>query len=63
MRRAIKRFISHAREWYALLRPVGDALRAGRYFTCFIYLVLAPLSTLTEQVEDRSLASDVYVMF
>ena len=47
----------------ALLRPAKHAFRARRYFTALVYLVLAPLSKLARRTEERSLASDVYVMF
>jgi hypothetical protein len=45
------------------LKPAWTALRSGHLFTGFVYLVLAGISPLARRTEDRTLSSDLYVMF
>ena len=57
----MNKFTPHERR--ALLRPAKHAFLAGRYFTALLYAALAPLALFSPRREERSLASDVYVMF
>lgn len=46
-----------------LMRPAREAFNSGNYFTGFVYVLLVCLSPLAGRTENRSLSSDVYIMF
>jgi hypothetical protein len=55
------KYMNHERRAY--LRPGWHAWRMRRFFTATLYLILACLSPLAPRREDRSLSTDLYVMF